>query len=158
MSNKFLLILASVLISLALVGCGRGEEPPPGPPQQLTPVEPGTQPPPQQQPSPVTDVRVYFPGNQPSFTYNGQCPTTITFVGDITVDGPCTVTYKWVRSDGAQGPVKTEVFNAAGAKQVSETWTLGGSGWSTTEWERIDILTPMPMQSNEAAFTLNCNP
>ena len=158
MSNKFLLILTSILISLALVSCGRGEAPPPGPPQEMMPIEPGAPPPGQQQSSPVTDVRVYFPGNQPSFTYNGQCPTTITFVGDITVDGPCTVTYKWVRSDGAQGPVETEVFNAAGAIQVSTTWKLGASGWSTTQWERIDILTPLPRQSNEAAFTLNCNP
>jgi len=158
MSNKFLLILTSILISLALVSCGRGEAPPPGPPQEMMPLEPEVPPPGQQQSSPVTDVRVYFPGNQPSFTYNGQCPTTITFVGDITVDSSCTVTYKWVRSDGAQGPVETEVFSAAGAKQVSTTWKLGGSGWSTTQWERIDILTPLPRQSNEATFTLNCNP
>ena len=158
MSSKFLLVSASILISLALVSCGRGEAPPPGPPQEMMPIEPEVPPPGQQQSSPVTDVRVYFPGNQPSFTYNGQCPTTITFVGDITVDGPCTVTYRWVRSDGAQGPVETEVFNATGAKQVSTTWKLGGSGWSTTEWERIDILTPLPRQSNEATFTLNCNP
>lgn len=156
MSNKFLLILTSILISLALVSCGRGEAPPPGPPQEMMPLEPP--PPGQQQSSPVTDVRVYFPGNQPSFTYNGQCPTTITFIGDITVDGPCTVTYRWVRSDSAQGPVETEVFNAAGAKQLSDTWTLGGAGWATTQWERIDIITPLPRQSNEATFTLNCNP
>jgi hypothetical protein len=156
MSNKFLLILTSILISLALVSCGRGEAPPPGPPQEMMPLEPP--PPGQQQSSPVTDVRVYFPGNQPSFTYNGQCPTTITFVGDITVDGPCTVTYRWVRSDGVQGPVETEVFNAAGAIQLSDTWTLGAAGWSSTQWERIDILTPLPRQSNEATFTLNCNP
>ena len=156
MSNKFLLILTSILISLALVSCGRGEAPPPGPPQEMMPLEPP--PPGQQQSSPVTDVRVYFPGNQPSFTYNGQCPTTITFVGDITVDGPCTVTYRWVRSDGVQGPVETEVFNGAGAKQLSDTWTLGGGGGSITEWERIDILTPLPRQSNNATFTLNCNP
>lgn len=107
---------------------------------------------------PAISVRVYFPGDQPSFTYNGPCPTTITFVGEITVDGPATVTYKWVRSDGAEGPVETEVFNQAGAIQLSDTWTLGGSGWSTTEWERIDLLTPTPMQSNEAVFTVNCNP
>jgi len=158
MSSKFLLISVSILISLALVSCGRGEAPPPGPPQEMMPIEPEVPPQGQQQPSPVTDVRVYFPGNQPSFTYNGQCPTTITFVGDITVDGPCTVTYRWVRSDGAQGPVETEVFSAAGAIQLSDTWTLGAAGWSTTLWKRIDILTPQPRQSNNATFTLNCNP
>ena len=144
-SNKPLLIIASIVLSLGLVGCAQGE---PSPPHQeeMQPL------------SPVTDVRVYFPGDQPTFTYNGACPTTITFVGEIMVDGPCTVTYKWVRSDGAEGPVETEVFNDAGAIQLSDTWTLGGSGWSTTAWERIDILTPAPMQSNEAEFTLNCNP
>jgi len=146
MSKKLIPVFALVAIAVGLVGCISGAPTAPPHEEELQPL------------SPVTDVRVYFPGDQPSLTYNGQCPTTITFVGDITVSGPCTVTYKWVRSDGAQGPVQTEVFNGPGAAQVSDTWTLGGSGWSTTQWERIDILTPEPRQSNEAVFTLNCSP
>jgi hypothetical protein len=110
-------------------------------------------------PPKVTNVKVYFPGSQPSLTYNGPCPTTITFVGDITVDGPCTVKYRWVRSDGVKGIIETAVFTAAGAQQVSDTWTLGGSGWTgATFWEQIEVLTPLPMMSNQAKFTLNCNP
>ena len=145
MRDKLWLILALIVIPLGLVGCSKGENPKISE-EEMKPLYS------------VTEVHVYFLGGQPSITYNGQCPATITFIGDIVVDGPCTVTYRWVRSDGAQGPVETGVFDAAGALQVSNTWTLGGSGWSITEWERIDILTPEPMQSNEATFTLNCSP
>ena len=80
MSKKLVPIFALVTIAVGLVGCIGGAPSAPPHEEELQPL------------SPVTDVRVYFPGDQPSLTYQGQCPTTITFVGDITVDGPCTVT------------------------------------------------------------------
>lgn len=142
--KKYLIIIAAIILSLGLAGCIGGPSEPHH--EEMQPL------------SPVTDVRAYFPGGQATYTYNGPCPTTINFVGEITVSEACTVTYRWVRSDGAQGQVETEVFNGPGAVQVGDTWTLGASGWNTTLWERIEILTPEPMQSNEAEFTLNCNP
>ena len=91
-------------------------------------------------------------------SYTGPGPTTINFVADITVDGPCTVTYKWERSDGVIGLQQTLVFSAAGAQQVSDTWTLGGGPGTGIVWERVSILTPLPMLSNKAQFTLNITP
>ena len=91
-------------------------------------------------------------------SYTGPGPTTINFVADITVDGPCTVTYKWERSDGVIGLQQTLVFSAAGTKKVSDTWTLGGGPGTGIVWERVSILTPLPMLSNKAQFTLNITP
>ncbi len=91
-------------------------------------------------------------------SYTGPGPTTINFVAAITVAGPCTVTYKWERSDGVIGLQQTLVFSAAGAQQVSDTWTLGGGPGTGIVWERVSILTPLPMLSNKAQFTLNITP
>jgi len=86
--------------------------------------------------------------------YTGPCPKTVNMSADITVDGPCTVTYRWERIDGAIGPVETLVFSAAGTKTVSSSWTVYVA--SNAYWERVSILTPLPMMSNQAAFTITC--
>lgn len=91
-------------------------------------------------------------------SYTGPGPTTINFIADITVDGPCTVTYKWERSDGVSGLVETLTFSAAGTKQVTDTWMLGGGPGTGVVWERVSVLTPLPMLSNKAQFTLTITP
>ena len=89
--------------------------------------------------------------------YNGPCPKVVTTSADITVDGPCTVTYRWERIDGATGPVETLVFSAAGTKTVSTSWMIYVAS-NVTYWERVSILTPLPMMSNQASFTITCTP
>ena len=89
--------------------------------------------------------------------YTGPCPKTVNTSADITVDGPCTVTYRWERIDGATGPVETLVFSAAGTKTVSTSWMIVVAS-NVTYWERVSILTPLPMMSNQAAFTITCTP
>jgi hypothetical protein len=109
-------------------------------------------------PPKVTSVVVYVPGGQSSGAYTGQCPATHYFVADVTVDGACTVTYKWERSDGVTGSVQTLVFNGAGTQQIGDTWMLGGGPGTGTVWERVDVLTPLPMTSNQASMTITCTP
>jgi hypothetical protein len=109
-------------------------------------------------PPKVTNVVAYVPGGQSSGVYTGPCPAAHYFVADVTVDGVCTVTYRWERSDGAMGPVQTLVFNGAGTQQIGDTWTLGGGPGTGTVWERVDILTPLPMTSNQANITITCTP
>jgi hypothetical protein len=58
-------------------------------------------------------------------SYTGACPATITFVGEITADGPGTVVYRWEHSPGTGTP-KTVVFDAAGTRTVSYAATLAG--------------------------------
>jgi hypothetical protein len=89
--------------------------------------------------------------------YTGPCPTTLVWAASITVDGPCTVTYQWERHDGAIGQVETLVFGAAGTKTVSDNWTVW-VGSNATYWERVRILTPLPMLSNQANLTFTCTP
>jgi len=89
--------------------------------------------------------------------YTGPCPKTVNTFADITVDGPCTVTYRWERIDGATGPVETLVFSAAGTKTVSSYWMIYVAS-NVTLWERVSILTPLPMMSNQANFTITCTP
>ncbi|UCH50464.1 MAG: hypothetical protein JSV54_05445 [Chloroflexota bacterium] len=102
-------------------------------------------------PPKVTNVVVH------ATPYTGPCPKTLVWTADITVDGPCTVTYQWERHDGAIGQVETLNFSAAGTKTVQDTWMVW-VGNNATYWERVRILTPLPMLSNQANLTFTCTP
>jgi hypothetical protein len=92
--------------------------------------------------------------NPTSFT--GECEKMFEFTGRITSDSPGEVRYKWLRSDNARAPEQTIIFNAPGTQIVTTTWTLGIPGKTYNEWEAIQVLSPNPMTSNKAAFTLKC--
>lgn len=83
--------------------------------------------------------------------------TTFNFSATITTNAAGTVTYKWERSDGAIASEKTEVFSEAGSKTVSTTWTLTRtSGQTYNGWQRVKILSPNSITSNEANFNVSC--
>ena len=83
--------------------------------------------------------------------------TTFNFSATITTNATGTVTYKWERSDGAIASEKTEVFSEAGSKTVSTTWTITRtSGQTYNGWQRVKILFPNSITSNEANFTVSC--
>mgnify|MGYP001567226316 CR=1 FL=1 len=87
-------------------------------------------------------------------SYTGSCPKKFDFTANITTNAAGTVTYKWARSDGAGAPTHTLVFASAGTQPATpDDWTLSSSG---TKWEKIQILTPNSLESNQAEFTLNC--
>lgn len=85
---------------------------------------------------------------------------TFNFSAIIAVNAPGTVTYKWERSDGAtQATASSVTFASAGSQSVSTTWTLGpvsGLVVPFNGWERVHILTPNDVTSNQAGFTLTC--
>jgi hypothetical protein len=89
-------------------------------------------------------------------SYNGGCPATFQFTAKITANGPATVTYKWERSDGASSAPKTVVLTAAGVQVVTSSWTLSQASFSG--WERLHVTAPNDVISNQAAFTLACEP
>jgi CARDB len=89
-------------------------------------------------------------------SYSGNCPALITFRGHITVSQPTTVQYKFIRSDNAQAPVQTLNFPRAGTQEVTTTWQLGGPGVSTSGWEAIQVISPVSVESNKAAFRIRC--
>jgi hypothetical protein len=99
--------------------------------------------------SPVTGVIV----GVDQYPYTGPCPKTIHFWGTITVNGPCTVTYRWERSDGSQSASpETIAFTGAGSQTVANLWTRGEG----TGWQRLHILTPNDTVSSQVDFVMTC--
>ena len=91
--------------------------------------------------------------------YTGACPKTVNFSAVITVNDAGPVTFKWESSDGTNnsGPVTINFANA-GSQTVGTAWTLGSAGRTLSNyWERLHILSPTDVISNEATFTLRCN-
>jgi len=86
-------------------------------------------------------------------SYIGSCPHQFNFSAVITANGPGMVTYKWERSDNALAPVQSITFSSAGSQVVTDYWDLGGD---YSGWERVRILTPNSVVSNQAIFILTC--
>ena len=87
-------------------------------------------------------------------TYNGNCPVDVQFSGTITDNvGNRDVTYRFVRSDGAAGQEQVIHFNQPGSQTVSSTWQIGST---PKDWEAIEILQPIQLQSNRAEFQITC--
>lgn len=82
------------------------------------------------------------------------CPQTFSFNGTLTTNGAGTVTYRWVHSDGFQGPVQSLPFAFASTQNVAtDTWSLNSS---FAGWSQIQVLTPNFFASPQANFTLTC--
>jgi hypothetical protein len=88
-------------------------------------------------------------------SFDGTCPKTIVFKAVITASAPCTVQYKFLRSDGTIKPAKSVVLQVSGKNIVEDTWTLGDT---SSGWEAIQILFPAAYTSAHASFTLTCLP
>ena len=71
---------------------------------------------------------------------------------DITTNGAGTVTYKWIRSDGAiDNNVHPDlVFDSAGTKSVTTNWMTSASG---NKWMDIYIDKPNHQQFGRASFS-----
>ena len=92
--------------------------------------------------------------------YEGPCPATITFRASIEVEGgPGPLTYRFLRSDGAKGEARVLNVVRPGSKTVTETWTLGRQPEPVFEgWQQLMVLTPEPMTSAAATFSVTCRP
>ena len=90
-------------------------------------------------------------------SFTGPCPKKFDFETEIDADGPTTITYTWLRSDGATAPENTIIFEEAGTKKVTTSWTLGGSGESYEGyWQQLKIISPEEIFSSKAEFNLYC--
>ena len=122
------------------------------------PPPPGTRPP---APPPFQVSKVTLQAIP--IVYDGVCPATIKFSGKIYGNGPGTVKYIFTRSDGAiDTVVKTLTLPICVPdcwETVSGTWTLGDPIKlpTYTGWETIKILSPSPMESNHANFSVTCS-
>jgi hypothetical protein len=112
-------------------------------------------------PSTSTTAVPYFAvtkvGTTTSVASSGTCPKTVTFSAAITVSQAGTVTYTWRRSDGAESPLASVVFDAAGTKTVTSTWELGAAGEGTiTGWEQVYVNQPNHQVFGKANFSFDC--
>lgn len=85
-----------------------------------------------------------------SFTNTGGCGG-FTATANITVNGPGTVNFHWIRSDGGAPPVPAPlVFAAAGTQTASISWNTSASG---THGFDVYIDSPNHQQFGSAIFT-----
>lgn len=93
-------------------------------------------------------------------TLSGKCPMRVAFTGYITANGPGTVKYTFVRSDGATGPVHSIDFKTAGTQPVTTDWTLGdASALPFYEgWQAVKVLSPNEVESSRETgkFSITC--
>jgi len=88
--------------------------------------------------------------------FSGTCPATFAFTGTIAAQGAGIVQYRWVRSDGAKGPVKSLLFKGSGIRTVKSEWTLGTTGQHIKGWQVLRVISPERKESNRAEFKLTC--
>jgi hypothetical protein len=82
--------------------------------------------------------------------YTGPKPARIQFHGRISaVGGSGTVSFRFIRSDGASAPVQTVTFDGPGSKDVATEWQLSGDYQG---WEAIKTIDPQALESEHATF------
>jgi len=91
---------------------------------------------------------------RPDNVTQAPCPWTFTFHGNLSFDQPGPITYRWIRSDGAQGPTITKNPSTAGHFGDCTTWTLS---MSYSGWEQMEILAPQHVYSNRQSISLACS-
>jgi hypothetical protein len=103
-----------------------------------------------QNPVTATNTSAPFSVTTVTFTNIGGCGA-FTATANITTNGAGSVTYHWVRSDGATDGVShpAVVYTAAGTQSVNTTWSASGTG---TYWIDIYIDTPNNQQFGRASF------
>jgi len=92
--------------------------------------------------------------------YVGECPAHVQFSGIISDNvGGRDVTFRFIRSDGATAADQTIHFDAPGSQSVSTTWDLGDVNLlpSYKGWQAIEVINPVNIQSNQAAFEITCS-
>lgn len=91
---------------------------------------------------------------------SGNCPIRVVFNGYIIADGPGTVTYTFISSDGGTGPVLNMEFQKAGSQPVTTDWSVGNANdqRSYSGWQAIRILSPNQIESSHetGAFSVTC--
>jgi hypothetical protein len=88
--------------------------------------------------------------------FTGACPVKVVFAGHVTTDGPGTIRFVWVRSDGGTSAENTETFNTAGTHEIVTSWTLGDHRERVTAWQSLRVTSPNLMESSHADFALSC--
>ncbi len=81
------------------------------------------------------------------------CPMKMEYVGAITTNGPCVVTYLWEQSDGVKGPTNSITFYGADTFTVKYSWTATSKG---NYGVRLRTLTPNEMATTNFSAIVTC--
>lgn len=91
------------------------------------------------------------------------CDTNVWYTvnATITTNGPATVKYQWLQSDGNNsspdpGPNYTLKFTDAGSKTVSRQWSFHLGATPGSKWMQIVIIEPEYFEFPRANFAYNC--
>ena len=85
---------------------------------------------------------------------SGSChPTRVHFTGRLNATAPGEAQYQWVRSDGANTPVKSMHFSRPGPQPVTMDWMLTKS---FNGWVALKLLSPMVVETRKVEFQVSC--
>jgi hypothetical protein len=87
------------------------------------------------------------------------CATNVwyTVYATISTNGPATVRYQWMQSDGNNsGTGKTLKFTEAGSQTLSRQWSLHLGANTGTKWMQIIIHEPDYQEYPKATFVYDC--
>jgi len=112
----------------------------------------------------VTAVKLTLPGGMLSVDLGtSPCPMGAYASGVIMTNGPATVKYAWIDSQGIKRPQQTLKFERAGSQDVTLKWALAGwgklypHGWGMTERLQLKVLSPNIIFSNKVTMTGRCS-
>ena len=79
----------------------------------------------------------------------------------ITTNGPTTVKYQWLQSDGNNtnpkpGPDRTIKFTEAGSQTITREWSFHLGASPGTKWMQIIIHAPDKQEYPKATFVYDC--
>lgn len=87
------------------------------------------------------------------------CPVNVTYTvyATITVSGPVTIAYHWVKSDDTAEQFKQLKFDKAGSQTVKVSWQLNRGVALKTRWVQLIIDEPERMEFGRQEFYHECH-
>lgn len=87
------------------------------------------------------------------------CPVNVTYTvyATITVSGPVTIAYHWIKSDDTAEQFKQLNFDKAGSKTVKVSWQLNRGVALKTRWVQLIIDEPERMEFRRQEFYHECH-
>jgi hypothetical protein len=106
----------------------------------------------------LADGKDWAPGGHEVHLSPPKCPYKVQFKGQVTVDKPTKVTYRWEWSDGTMMPKRTFDVKTAGTMvdlTPFDVWNVGRPGHGFHSVEILHIMAPNEM-SVATPVTVDC--
>lgn len=87
--------------------------------------------------------------------YSGACPVTITFLANISMGGPATITYRFEAAGGGSTANSTVTISNAGGGTVTVS-TTKDYNVDTEDKIRIHVVSPVNIASGWSSYKVDC--